>query len=473
MLLPERECGSSVVTLAESTVRGIVWPAVPQGAPAGRLLALQQQLNETQWLAPDALARRQFLQLGQLLAHTYQEVPYYRKPLEIAGYQPGVRVTPELWARIPRITRARVQDQGPGLRARRLPPSHGSVTSGLTSGSTARPVQVHASQVASLIWTAISLREHFWHDRVFSGTQAVIRPTDWPAPANPDGLRYDDWAPSTTLITPTGPSLLLDIGFPLAHQAEWLARHAPNYLITFPSNLLQLAYFCRDQAIALPSLREVRTRGEVLDREVRSACREAWGVPVTDVYSAIEGGSLALQCPEHGRYHVQSECVLVEVLDGDRPCGPGEVGRVVITPLHNFAMPFIRYELGDYAEVGEPCPCGRGLPVLTRILGNTRGFATLPSGERRWASLGGWTITKIAPIRQFQVVQTSLEHMDVRLVAARDVTPEEEAKVAELIRGRLGHPFALTFTYHDDIPRSSGGKYEEFRSELSDPLEII
>jgi phenylacetate-CoA ligase len=50
------------------------------------------------------------------------------------------------------------------------------------------------------------------------------------------------------------------------------------------------------------------------------------------------------------------------------PRGPGEVGRVVVTPLNNFAMPLIRYELGDTAEVGAPCACGRGLPVLTRIL---------------------------------------------------------------------------------------------------------
>src|SRR3546814_13116510 len=82
---------------------------------------------------------------------------------------------------------------------------------------------------------------------------------------------------------------------------------------------------------------------------------------------------LALQCPEHEHYHVQSEAVLLEVLDEeDRPCRPGEVGRVVVTPLTNFAMPMIRYAVGGLAAVGAPCPCGRGLPVLTRILGRAR-----------------------------------------------------------------------------------------------------
>jgi phenylacetate-CoA ligase len=54
----------------------------------------------------------------------------------------------------------------------------------------------------------------------------------------------------------------------------------------------------------------------------------------------------------------------------------------VVTPLHNFAMPLIRYAIGDYAEAGPPCACGRGLPVLARILGRARNLLTLPHGER-------------------------------------------------------------------------------------------
>ena len=88
------------------------------------------------------------------------------------------------------------------------------------------------------------------------------------------------------------------------------------------------------------------------------------------MYTCQEAGYLALQCPDYPHFHVQSENVLLEVVDDvGQPCGPGEVGRVLITSLNNFATPLIRYELGDYAEVGAPCPCGRGLPVLKRIMG--------------------------------------------------------------------------------------------------------
>src|SRR3546814_3878705 len=91
------------------------------------------------------------------------------------------------------------------------------------------------------------------------------------------------------------------------------------------------------------------TVGETVSAKARGLVQRAWGVPLKDSYSCEEAGYLTMQCPDHEVYHVQSENVLLEVVDDDgRPCGPGETGRVLITSLHNFATPLIRYELGDY-----------------------------------------------------------------------------------------------------------------------------
>ncbi len=174
---------------------------------------------------------------------------------------------------------------------------------------------------------------------------------------------------------------------------------------------------------------------------------------------------IALQCPEHPHYHVQAESVLVEILNGGgKPCAPGETGRMVVTDLHNFATPLIRYEIGDHAEVGEACPCGRGLSVLNRILGRVRNMATLPSGETFWPRFYSDDLAKVAPIRQAQLVQRSVHDIDVRLVVARALTAEEEERLKSVILRYLGHPFRLGFTYMDEIPRSASGKYEDFLS---------
>ena len=95
-----------------------------------------------------------------------------------------------------------------------------------------------------------------------------------------------------------------------------------------------------------------------------------------------------------------AESVLVEILNDDgTPCAPGEIGRVVVTALQNFATPLIRYEVGDYAEASAPCPCGRGLPVIRRIMGRVRNLLVLPDGKKIWPAFGSRGLTEIAPIR--------------------------------------------------------------------------
>src|SRR5262249_31531322 len=145
----------------------------------------------------------------------------------------------------------------------------------------------------------------------------------------------------------------------------------------------------------------------------------------------------------------------------------GEIGDVVATVLHNFAMPLIRYSIGDRAEVGPRCACGRGLPVISRILGRSRDLVTLPSGERRYALLSfDRVLNEIPAVIQGQVVQKTRGHLEVRLVARRPLSPDEEAKIRERLIGNFKHDFDIAFAYCDVIPRSPAGKFFDFLSEL-------
>jgi phenylacetate-CoA ligase len=201
----------------------------------------------------------------------------------------------------------------------------------------------------------------------------------------------------------------------------------------------------------------------MLTAEARQICGRTWNVPVTDMYSTEECGYLAIQCPEHEHYHLQAESALVEILDEDgAPCAAGQVGRVVVTPLHNFATVLLRYEIGDYAEAGPPCPCGRGLPVISRILGRYRNLAVLPDGRTFWPKLGQDYVRDIAPIGQMQVVQHSLEAMEFRYTADRALSETEEAAVARHFNDSVGHPFTVSFTRLAALPRSPSGKFEDF-----------
>ena len=252
-------------------------------------------------------------------------------------------------------------------------------------------------------------------------------------------------------------------------QAEWLQRQQPHYLLIYPSALRELLLFCRDRDLRISGLRQIRTLGELLDPEVRELCRAVWGLEIADLYSTQENGYLAIQCPEEGAYHVQSESVILEVLDDcGAACGPGQIGNVVVTPLYNFAMPMIRYAVGDLAEVGAPCACGRGLPVQKRILGRTRDVLVYPDGRKAWAQLGATQYTKIPALRQYQVVQHAVDDLELKIVSDRALTTEEEAKLRGWMQERCGHAFPIRITYHDEIPRNAAGKYQDFRCLIAE-----
>ena len=436
---------------------------------AARALAVLHQLAHSQWWPPADLRQAQFRQIERLLAHACAASPFWRERLRAAGFAPDRPLTDAIWRRIPVLRRTDVQDAGATLHCAQVPPSHGRVGRLTTSGSTGRPVTVQATELAAFFWNVSLIREHLWHRRDFRAKLAAIRNLAPGAGAYPDGHVNPGWNKLLDAVFGSAPMPMLRVDTPVAEQADWLARQNPDYLLTFPSNAEALARYCAARGIEIPRLREVRCFGEVLGPRVAQACREAWGARVTDVYSSEELGYIAPQCPEAGRYHVQSEFVLVEVLDDEgRACAPGRVGEVVATRLHNFATPLVRYALGDYAEVGAPCACGRGLPVLSRIMGRARNMLRLPGGGRLWPSFGDAGYTEIAPISQFQFVQTAPERIEMRVVAARALTVAEEAALADLVRERLRRPFQILVRRCDEIPRGAGNKYEDFRCELPD-----
>ena len=444
----------------------VAWPALP--SPEGaRLASLLMQMEASQWWPPEQLRHQQLRQANSLLHHAYRQVPFYRDRLALAGFMPGKPLTDEVWSRIPVLTRADLQAAGESLYAQEVPKDHGAIYEISSSGSTGRPVTARGTRLIQTLWDSLTLREHLWHRRDFSGTLAAIRAMPNGVADYPEGGRGTSWGRSTDNLFATGPAAVLSIATRTGDQAEWLQRVQPDILLTYPSALRDLLLYCKDKGIAFPQLREVRTLSELLPPETRELCREVWGLKIVDMYSTQETGYLAFQCPDHEHYHVQGEAVLLEVLDdAGRPCAPGEIGQVVVTPLLNFAMPMIRYAVGDLAEVGPPCSCGRGLPVLKRILGRVRDMLVYPDGRRGWPLLGDMYYREIPEIRQYQIVQHATDDIEIKVVADRRLTGIEEAKLAGWLHSRSGHAFPVRVTYHDEIPRTAGGKYQDFRSEM-------
>jgi phenylacetate-CoA ligase len=444
-----------------SSIAGLGWPALPDG-PGAAALAVQFQLDLSQWWSAGELERWQMKQLHSVLAHARATIPFWRARLDAAGFDKTVRPDRAALRSLPLLRRGELHDLGDAMLSAAVPPGHGPVTRSGTSGSTGVPVAFYTTALTEFFWRAFSLREHFWQRRDFSAKLAAIR-------LKVRNGSAAGWGPATDAVFRTGPCALLDLQTDIDSQLDWLAAKAPHYLITMATNLRWLAERALERGLRLPDLRQARSYGGAVDDDTREAVRRAWQVEVVDMYTAAEVGYIALQCPRYGHYHVQSENLIVEILDdAGNPCAAGESGRVVVTTLHNFAMPLIRYEIGDYAEAGAACECGRGLPVIRRICGRERNMIKHPDGRRYWPSFPQSRWAHLAPVRQLQLVQKSRQDMLVRIVAPRELDALEARKLIAALQDCLGHPFRMTIERSAEIPRRDNFKFEDFVSEVAD-----
>lgn len=350
------------------------WPAIVDG-PAADMMGLQFQFLLTERLPADELRARQFSQLDALVEYCARTMPFHRERLATAGYRQNLPLTDDVFARLPVLTLAEVIQAGSRLHGLSVPSAHRGTMRG-TVLATGRQLTLIATGLHAFFNDAYLLRDLLWHETDFRGKWARIAHDPATVRAGARGVREKDWGPAVATAYATGPSVGLDTERTVEEQAAWLLREKPDYLSAPPATLRALAEHARQGKFKPPSLSALRCDG-IAPPDLTPLCQGAFGK--APILSAIlpEIGCLALQCQEHGRLHVMAEGVFTEILDAaGTPCAPGRPGRVVVTPLHNFAMPLLRYDTGLTAAFGPPCGCGRTLPVLEDL-----GATPAPAGS--------------------------------------------------------------------------------------------
>ncbi|HMK67700.1 MAG TPA: AMP-binding protein, partial [Stellaceae bacterium] len=342
--------------------------------PGVRALAsLVEGLMASQWQPLPRLEAHQRERLHRLAEYAARHSALIRQRLTEAALTPAEMATPEGLTRMPLLRRRDLQLAAAQLYCAEVPPEHGPVHDLRTSGSTGEPVTVRRTVLTDLHWNALTMRDHLWHEIEFGGRFSAVRPT------MTKHMRLPNWGPPTSLLFRTGAAEAIPVSAETRQQAEWLLEFSPQVLLSFPSVAEAIAGHLREGGRRLPELRRVKSIGETLSPRLREAIATGLGAPVVDIYSSHEVGIIAVQCPQSSLYHVMAENLIVEVLNAEGgPCAEGEAGRIAITDLHNYATPILRYEIGDWAEPGGPCPCGRGLPTLRRILGRERNLVKMP-----------------------------------------------------------------------------------------------
>jgi phenylacetate-CoA ligase len=329
-------------------------------------------------------------------------------------------------------------------------------------------VRVAATKL-DLRWQKIlALRGYLWAGLDLSRSLAAVHRMRPGMAEYPNGSAHRNWDPPSDIPFPTGTLHQLSTHASLEEQWEWLQRIKPAYLYTRPSFLRGYAQLARHGNFRFE---KILTTGEVVDQNLRSLALEKLGATIHDRYASQEAGCFAIQCPDTTTYHVQSETIIIELLnDEGAPCQEGEIGRVVVTPLFNFAAPLLRYEIGDYAEAGGACTCGRSLPTLKRIMGRRRNMLVGRDGRHYWPQLHGFDFYKVSQCREHQFRQVAPDVIEMWLVVDNPRTDAQEEEMRKIVTAALPVPFEIRFRYVDEFPRGPSDKHEELISFVADPL---
>jgi phenylacetate-CoA ligase len=243
---------------------------------------------------------------------------------------------------------------------------------------------------------------------------------------------------------------------------EALAHNPPAVIVgSTPGAICELAR-ALDGPWPFPTSAVV-TSGTRLHEHQRALIERVFGCPAYERYGSIETGLLSHPCREGGAQHVTADVVLFEVVrDDGSPAAPDEVGHVLVTVLRNRAMPLIRYRTGDLASLSaHSCSCGRGLPVLERLVGRTIEKLVTADGGTVVPEVAVHAVLDIAEesLLEFKIVQQDDRRVHLLVVQRDNPDPEAvRARLAETFDMLVGLPGTTVVERVPRIPLEPTGK---------------
>jgi len=417
--------------------------ALRYGGIYDRVLA---ELRKSQWFDEADLARIQLEHLRTVVGAARRNVPFYR---DRGGLPDHLESLTDLRT-VPILKKADIHSAGRRLVSERYA-GHQLLTVH-TGGTTGTPLTIYCDAPTRQRNFAFISRLKEWAgagegDRTATFAGRLVVPSGSGPPYWRRNRAANTWLFSSYHIGPDT----------VSQYVEALARIQPELIDSYPSSLEPIARYILAEDIRSVRPKAIITSSETLFPSVRNLLEEAFDCPVRDHYGAAEMAGLIAEC-EHGRYHVNSEFGVIEILRDGAPVGAGEVGEIVATGFVNPVMPLIRYATGDLAVrgSGEICPCGRAFPTIERIEGRVDETIVTPEGRR---------VGRIDPVfkvlstpLEIRIIQDARDHLTVEFVSDRPLPEAEQTAFRKELKGRVGASMAVTFKRVDHIARAGSGK---------------
>jgi phenylacetate-CoA ligase len=357
------------MSLYPKLVRNLFLPLALWKAGETRQLTYMREFERTQWLPEADIRDLQYRRLRVLLAHAYEQCPFYRQSLDRAGLVPhDVRCLEDLRA-LPALEKCDTQEHGRDMIARNWPES--DRIRNQTGGSTGTPITFYLSGDRKCSRAAATLRHNRWAGWDVGDKAAVI----WGAPRDRPG---DSWRARLRGLLLREPFWLDTAAMSEATMDEFhaaLLAQKPRIIQAYARAAVLFARYLDARGLTPHRPHAIVTSAEVLEDDERSLLERVFGCRVFNRYGCREVSVIASDCEAHSGMHTMAEGLYIEIETPHGPAAPGEMGRILVTDLLNFAMPLIRYRIGDLGNwAAGKCCCGRSLPRLERVAGRVTDF---------------------------------------------------------------------------------------------------
>jgi phenylacetate-CoA ligase len=400
------------------------------------------------------LERLQWQRLKLLLEHAAKNIPYY---CDVFGKQDisvqDIRCAADL-RRLPILAKKDLQHNAQALLAKGIPAN--KIRSNATGGSTGTPVQFFQDG-SYWAWAKASQRfvESWWGIRAGDRTAAI-----WGCDRDLSQQSWKERLHSALQQMRTCNAFALTPAE--MHQfAAMLASWQPRFVIGYASALEVFATFLALRPDLHIRPHAVKSTAEMLTERQRETIEKAFKAPVFNFYGSREINNLAAECALRKGLHINSFCRFVEIVDdAGRPVEAGTPGRIVVTDLTNFAMPFIRYETGDLGVWADrPCPCGRPFPLLAELLGRKSDFIVAPSGKLIHGEFFTHLFYDAPQVANFRVNQIELDRLQVHIVLRAGVTAYDSTAIRQRITRAMGDGVTCEVIVVDSVERTASGKH--------------
>lgn len=430
---------------------------------AGPIADERNNIRSLEWLTPEEILEFQNRRLAALLHHAWENTEYYREILSQCGVVRAGKVYLDRFERIPFLTKDTLRSEGTRLKAGFLPKGR-KPYSNSSGGSTGQPVEF----LQDTRYWDVTIATRIYHFEVLGKELGEPEMKIWGSET--------DLLEGTIGWSAKLKNFLYNRSF---EQCFWLPekriasiiqninKYKPKLFFCYRDGMDLVANYVNRYSLSPHSPAAIVCAGGTLYPHIVETIEKAFKSPVFNAYGSREMGQVACQCMEKLGLHVAMHSHKLETINDDGVPVIETDGELVVTSLTNYAMPFIRYRIGDRGKLTtKVCPCGRGFGVLESVSGRVIERFINAQGDHIdpiYFIYQMRSVFNINLVKRFQFIQDDYTHITVRIVLELGVEREQISldvkRYTEKLRLVMGRECSVSYEFVDDIPLTISGKH--------------